>query len=77
MTTSSDIAAKSSLLKRREFMGEYRFADSTERRGRAGEQPWPPHLVIGKRVFYLRESVERWLTEQEQTGQGGAADDQS
>ena len=45
---SAEDLAESTLLKRREFMGEYRFADSTERRGRAGEQPWPPHLVIGK-----------------------------
>lgn len=75
--TTSDVAAKSTLLTRRQFMHEYGFSDCAERRGRTGGESWPPHLQIGPagRVYYRRESVECWLQEIESTAQGGAADD--
>jgi predicted DNA-binding transcriptional regulator AlpA len=75
---SAEDLAESTLLKRRKFMAKYGFSDSAERRGRAaGGRSWPPHLVIGpaKRVYYLQESVEKWLREQQRTGQEGGADD--
>ena len=64
---TSDVVAKSTLLTRRQFMNEYEFSDSAERRGRSGMQSWPPHLEIGPsgRVYYRRESVEAWLAAQE------------
>jgi hypothetical protein len=51
------------------FMEELGVKASTEKRGRAEELPWPPHLVMGGRVFYSRRLVTDWLT---QNG-GGAA----
>ncbi len=71
---TSDVVAKSTLLTRRQFMSEYGFSDSAERRGRSGNESWPPHIEIGPagRVYYRRESVETWLQEIE--NQGGADD---
>jgi hypothetical protein len=62
---TNDVVAKSTLLTRRQFMIEYGFSDSAERRGRSGMQSWPPHIEIGPagRVYYRRESVEAWLQE--------------
>jgi len=76
----SDVVAKSTLLTRRQFMHEYGFSDSSERRGRTGSESWPPHLQIGPagRVYYRRESVEDWLRGIENAGQsqsGGAVDE--
>jgi hypothetical protein len=75
---TSDVVAKSTLLTRRQFMNEYGFSDSAERRGRTGGESWPPHLEIGPagRIFYRRSSVENFLAEQEaKTHRSGAADD--
>jgi len=60
---TSDAVAKSTVLTRKQFMNEYGFSDSTERRGRTGGESWPPHIEIGPagRVYYRRESVEAWL----------------
>ena len=55
--------AVSELLSRRELLAEYPFSDSAERRGQRGSA-WPPHLVIGKKIYYRRQSVERWLADQ-------------
>ena len=55
----------SEMLSRREFLAEYRFSDSAERRGRRTGLAWPPHLVVGKKIYYRRQSVERWLADQE------------
>ena len=62
---TSDAVAKSTVLTRKQFMNEYGFSDSTERRGRTGGESWPPHIEIGPagRVYYRRESVEAWLQE--------------
>jgi hypothetical protein len=58
--------ANSELLSRRQFLKEYGFSDSAERRGRREGCAWPPHLLIGhKKIYYLRRSVEQWLAEQE------------
>jgi hypothetical protein len=68
----------STLLTRRQFMHEYGFSDSAERRGRTGGESWPPHLQIGPagRVYYRRESVEDWLQEIETAApRGGDVDD--
>ena len=56
----------SELLSRRQLLDEYGLADSTERRGRLERQGWPPHLLINKKIYYRRRSVEKWFDEQEQ-----------
>ncbi len=61
----------SDLLSRSEFLKEYGFSDSAERRGRAEGNAWPPHMVIGhKKIYYRRHSVEQWLAEQERASSG-------
>ncbi len=73
---TSDVVAKSTVITRRQFMADYGFSDSAERRGRTSNESWPPHLEIGPagRVYYRRESVEDWLAEQE-TKTGDAHDE--
>jgi hypothetical protein len=62
----------SDLLSRREFLKEYGFSDSAERRGRTEGNAWPPHVVIGqKKIYYRRRSVERWLAQQERVAAPG------
>ena len=34
---------------------------STERRMRREEQDWPPHLCVGRKIFYIREGVRDFL----------------
>ena len=50
---------------RRQFLKELGISDSSERRGRAGGGEWPPHLLIGKKVYYRRESLDDWLRHRE------------
>ena len=66
----------SDLLSRKEFLEEYGFSDSAERRGRREGEAWPPHMVIGhKKIYYRRRSVEQWLAKQERASLGaGHAD---
>lgn len=45
-----------------EFLGESGMSPSTERRLRNEEEDWPPHVVIGKKIFYLRSGWADWLT---------------
>ena len=53
------------LLHRKQFLNEYGFSDSTERRRRKAGDRWPPHIWIGNQVYYLRSSVDDWLRQQE------------
>ncbi len=53
------------LLHRKQFLNEYGFSDSTERRRRKAGDRWPPHIWIGSQVYYLRSSVDDWLRQQE------------
>ena len=54
------------LLNRRQLFEELGISDSNERRKRKqGGSDWPPHLCIGNKVFYRRDSVTAWLLRQE------------
>jgi hypothetical protein len=55
----------SELVTRRQFLKELGISDSSERRGRTGGGEWPPHLLIGKKVYYRRESLDDWLRHRE------------
>ena len=61
------------LIPRRELLKVYPFSDSAERRGRT-PGPWPPHVTIGKKIYYRRQSVERWLAQQERASIEGRRD---
>ena len=55
----------SELMTRRQLLKELGISDSSERRGRTGGGEWPPHLLIGKKVYYRRESLADWLRHRE------------
>jgi hypothetical protein len=55
----------SELVTRRQFLKKLGISDSSERRGRTGGGEWPPHLLIGKKVYYRRESLDDWLRHRE------------
>jgi hypothetical protein len=46
------------------FLREYDIEGSTEKRARAEGLPWPPHLVMGARIYYSRSLVARWFEQQ-------------
>jgi hypothetical protein len=56
---------ESELITRRQFLKELKISDSSERRGRTGGGEWPPHLLIGKKVYYRRQSLDDWLRHRE------------
>jgi hypothetical protein len=47
-----------------EFRKLLHLSVSGERRLRSGEPDWPPHLMVGRKVFYLRDGVRDWLKRQ-------------
>lgn len=54
-----------------EFRTLTHLSPSCERRHRRQQQDWPPHVEIGRKVFYRRAAVMRWL-ELREAKQGGA-----
>ena len=47
------------------FLHEYNIDDSMEKRARSLGLPWPPWVVLGRRVFYSRQRTQEWFAEQE------------
>ena len=62
------------LIPRKRLLDELGISDSSERRGRTGNRDWPPHLSIGKKIFYRRASVDDWLRHQEATSRSAHRD---
>ena len=67
-----------------EFRKMLHLSPSGERRMRSEQQDWPPHLSLGRRVFYFRDGVRDFLMRQEvqnqaarETRHGPAAEFQS
>ena len=50
------------------------ISDNNERRRRKLSQDWPPHLRIGKKVYYRKSVVENYLRELEQLSDGTTSD---
>ena len=57
------------------FLTDYDIEGSTEKRARAEGLPWPPHVVLGKRIYYSRQAVQRWFEQQEANAAGAVVDD--
>lgn len=47
------------------FLREYNLDDSMEKRARALALPWPPWVILGRRVFYSRQRCQEWFEAQE------------
>jgi hypothetical protein len=65
---------KDDRIERQDFLEEFNFQASTENRARKQGLPWPPHVVLGKRIYYSRQAVQRWFEDQEAKAAGGADD---
>jgi hypothetical protein len=57
--------ADSELVPRTILLDEFNISDSCERRQRKEGADWPPHLLIGRKVYYRRESLSDWLRQRE------------
>jgi hypothetical protein len=51
-----------------EWLREFGVNDRQEKRARALRLPWPPHVTLGRRVFYSRQRTLEWFTAQEAKG---------
>jgi hypothetical protein len=47
---------KDDRIERQDFLGEFGFQASTENRARKQGLPWPPYVVLGKRIYYSRQA---------------------
>ena len=56
---------KTDRMPRVEWLREFGVRDRQEKRARALGLPWPPHVVMGKRVFYSRQRTLEWFALQE------------
>jgi hypothetical protein len=57
--------ADSALVPRAELLKQFRISDSSEWRQRNGTADWPPHVVIGKKIYYRKSQIDAWLRRQE------------
>lgn len=48
-----------------EFRALTHLSRSGERKHRSRGGGWPPHVEIGRKVFYRRSTVEKWLADLE------------
>jgi hypothetical protein len=56
---------KDDRLPRVKWLCEFGVKDRQEKRARALGLPWPPHVVLGCRVFYSRQRTQEWFAAQE------------
>ncbi|MGO8768400.1 MAG: hypothetical protein ACLQIK_26765 [Mycobacterium sp.] len=63
--------ADSALVPRAELLKQFRISDSSEWRQRNGTADWPPHVVIGKKIYYRKSQIDAWLRNQEAIAQSG------
>jgi hypothetical protein len=66
------VDADGSLITRAELLKKFRISDASERRRRSGAADWPPHLLIGKKIYYRQSQVEAWVRRREASCQGSA-----
>ncbi len=68
---------KDDRIERQDFLQEFGFQASTENRARKQRLPWPPWVICGARIYYSRQSVQRWFDEQEAKAADTAVHDQA
>jgi hypothetical protein len=58
------------------FCRDYLINPETEKRARVLGWPWPPYIMLGKRVFYSRQRCREWFDQQDARSQSlvGAPD---
>lgn len=61
MEGSMDDLTDDTLMGLAEFRKLLHLSPSGERRMRAEQQDWPPHMMVGRKVFYFRDGVKSFL----------------
>ncbi len=56
---------------RAEWLVEFGVKDRQEKRARALQLPWPPHVQMGNRIFYSRQRTQEWFEAQEAKSASG------
>ena len=59
-----DELSDETLMELAEFRKLMHLSPSGERRMRSEQQDWPPHMAVGRKVFYLRDGVRDFLHRQ-------------
>ncbi len=62
------------LMSRQHFLEMLGISDSNERRRRKTSPAWPPHLRIGKKVYYRKSAVETYLRQLERLSSGATSE---
>jgi hypothetical protein len=57
------------LIPRSELLKQLHLSDASERRQRVAGADWPPHVLIGRKVYYRRSQVEAWVLRREAASQ--------
>lgn len=63
--------AETTLITRRQFLDKLGISDSNERRKRQSAPHWPPHLSIGRKIYYRLSTVEEYLRQSEEACSSG------
>jgi predicted DNA-binding transcriptional regulator AlpA len=53
------------LIPRAELVKKFQISDASEWRQRSGGEDWPPHLLIGTKVYYRVSQIDDWLRRRE------------
>jgi hypothetical protein len=59
MDTDGALIPRAALLKR------LQISDASERRQRSGGADWPPHLLIGTKIYYRNSQIDAWVRRRE------------
>jgi hypothetical protein len=64
---------KDDRMTRSAFCEEYDWRLDSEKKMRTSGDPWPPHVVLGRRIFYSRMRCEQWFAEQDAKSRADAS----
>ena len=53
------------LIPRAELLKRLQISDASERRRRTGGADWPPHLLIGTKIYYRSSQIDAWVRRRE------------
>ena len=53
------------LIPRAELLKRLQISDASEWRQRSGGADWPPHLLIGTKIYYRSSQIDAWVRRRE------------
>ncbi len=69
------MANPNDLIDRKQLITKLGISDNSERRARQRGGDWPPHLLIGAKVYYRVGAVNDWILRREAHCRPTVADD--